>query len=543
MANPIPSTSPFGPTNDPLIDALTSGYRWILGADRTVDWAVSGGFNGEFWTAPNLVAQYAAAMLETFAAVANIRFNYVGSFGDPHAAAAAGAEINFYTSGSATTFPSNNILAAAYYPRADLGAFAGDIVLNINSEANSYPSYLPGTAGWFVFLHEIGHALGLKHPFESENGHGTLEQLGLRGLDIDWATIMAYDDDYSFNTRAYDPATPMLLDVLALQYLYGPNLSTNAGSGVYNLTANDRYTTIWDAGGHDVVSFSGSNRGWYIYLPDDPLSSLSPARVGFAVPLNEYQSDSPRSLWWLLGDIEDATGSNFDDEIYGSVLANVIRGMGGNDYLDGWTGNDTVDGGAGNDEIYGDAGDDILTDPSGTNYIRGEDGNDSIVGGAGFDDIHGNAGNDTCVSGGGDDWVVGGKDNDSLVGSSGSNLVYGNLGNDTADGGDGNDVVRGGQGNDVLRGGSGNDFISGDRDSDTITGGLGADTFHSHGDAGIDRVTDFNRAEGDKVLLLAGTTYTVNQVGGDVVVNMNGGGQLILVGVSMSSLTGDWITA
>ncbi len=541
MANPIPSTSPFPRTGDNFIDAVTTGYGWILGADRTIDWGISGGLAGESWTSPSLVAQYASAMLATFAAVANVRFNYLGSFSDPAAAANAGVEINFFTSGTSQFFTSNNTLAVGFYPVASSGAAAGDIILNLNSEANSYPSYLPGTAGWFVFLHEIGHALGLKHPFESLNGRASVEQLGFKGLNIDWATIMAYGDDYSYNARAYDPATPMLLDVLALQYLYGPNMNNNAGSGVYNLTANDRYTTIWDAGGHDEVSFSGSDRGWYIYMPDDPLSALSPARVGYALPLAEEALSSPHSLWWLLGDFEDATGSQFRDEIYGSVLPNIIRGLGGNDYIDGWTGNDTLDGGAGNDQVFGDSGNDIIVDVSGTNYLRGEDGNDSIAGGTGFDDAHGNAGDDTVSTGAGEDYCVGGKDNDILSGGADYDLVYGNLGNDTCSGDDGNDIIRGGQGNDVVVGGNGDDYVSGDKGDDTMTGGAGADMFHTFGDAGIDRVTDFNLAQGDRVQLDPGTVFTVSQSGADTVINMTGGGQMILVGVQMSTLTGSWI--
>lgn len=47
--------------------------------------------------------------------------------------------------------------------------------------------------------------------------------------------------------------------------------------------------------------------------------------------------------------------------------------------------------------------------------------------------------------------------------------------------------------------------------------------------------------EGDRVLLDPGTTYVVLEESGDVVVLMNGGGQLVLAGVSLSSLTGDWI--
>lgn len=230
--------------------------------------------------------------------------------------------------------------------------------------------------------------------------------------------------------------------------------------------------------------------------------------------------------WVVAGDNAAATAGVFagSDLLAGSAVA---------DRLYSYAGDDTVAAGAGNDTIVESAG---------TNYLRGDDGNDSIVGGAGFDDINGNMGNDTCVSGGGDDWVVGGRDNDSLSGSAGANLVYGNLGNDTCDGGAGADIVRGGQQDDVLFGGAGDDYLSGDRDNDTISGGAGADIFHSFGAAGLDRVTDFNRAEGDRVLLDPGTTYTVSQSGADTLISMTGGGQMVLVGVSMSSLTGGWIT-
>ncbi|MBI1198752.1 MAG: hypothetical protein GC203_12905 [Phenylobacterium sp.] len=202
------------------------------------------------------------------------------------------------------------------------------------------------------------------------------------------------------------------------------------------------------------------------------------------------------------------------------------------DGLMGDNSNDTINGAAGNDVIFGGGG---------TNYLRGDEGDDYIVGGAGFDDINGNMGNDTCVSGGGDDWVVGGKDNDSLTGSAGQNLVYGNLGNDTCEGGDGDDIVRGGQNDDIVNGGAGDDFVSGDKGDDTITGGAGADRFHTFGAAGIDRVLDFHIAEGDRVQLDPGTVYTVSQVGADTVIDMTGGGKMILVGVQMSTLTGDWI--
>ena len=130
---------------------------------------------------------------------------------------------------------------------------------------------------------------------------------------------------------------------------------------------------------------------------------------------------------------------------------------------------------------------------------------------------------------------------DTISGGGGNDFVQGNMGADTLDGGEGDDVVRGGRDDDVLFGGAGDDFISGDRGNDTVSGGAGADTFHVFEGAGLDRVTDFNRAEGDRVALLTGETYTVTQDGADVVIDLGSGDRMVLVGVQQSSLTGDWL--
>ena len=177
----------------------------------------------------------------------------------------------------------------------------------------------------------------------------------------------------------------------------------------------------------------------------------------------------------------------------------------------------------------------------GLDYLRGDEGNDRIFGGFGFDDTHGNMGDDTVFGGNGNDWVVGGKDQDLLAGDEGDDIVYGNLGDDTCDGGTGADLVRGGQGNDVLRGGEGADFISGDLGDDIVSGGAGGDIFNSFGAAGLDRIFDFNRAEGDRVRLDPGSAYSATQQGADTVVEVTGGARVVLVGVQLSTLSGDWI--
>jgi Ca2+-binding RTX toxin-like protein len=239
--------------------------------------------------------------------------------------------------------------------------------------------------------------------------------------------------------------------------------------------------------------------------------------------------------------IEGLFGSLYRDTLTGDASANMLDGWDGDDVLDGGDGDDDLYGGAGVDQVFGGAGSDTVQDTGGANYLRGGAGNDSITGGANFDDAHGNEGDDTVHGGAGDDWSVGGKDNDTLFGDEGGDVVYGNLGNDTCDGGVGADVIRGGQADDLLTGAAGDDWLSGDRGNDTVTGGLGADTFNSFGEAGIDRVTDFSRSEGDRVRLDAGSVYSATQVGADTVVTVTGGAQLVLVGVQLSTLADGWI--
>ena len=65
--------------------------------------------------------------------------------------------------------------------------------------------------------------------------------------------------------------------------------------------------------------------------------------------------------------------------------------------------------------------------------------------------------------------------------------------------------VVGGKDNDTLIGGEGNDSLYGDKGGDSLVGGAGADKFYfnfaADGSFGVDTLTDFNRDQGDKILL------------------------------------------
>ena len=215
----------------------------------------------------------------------------------------------------------------------------------------------------------------------------------------------------------------------------------------------------------------------------------------------------------------------------------------GADTLVGDEAANVLGGGAGADRILGGGGDDEIRGGDGEDFLRGEAGDDLIYGGDGFDNTHGNTGSDTIYGGLGDDWVVGGQDSDLLMGEVGDDYIVANLASDTAHGGDGHDTILGGQSDDVLFGDAGDDYLSGDRGDDVITGGNGADQFWSFAGAGIDRITDFDRAEGDSVRLSPGTAYSVRQEGADVIVDLGNGDRVVLADTQLSSLGEGWLIA
>ena len=243
---------------------------------------------------------------------------------------------------------------------------AGDIFLNIQSEANRLPSYAPGSAGFALLLHEIGHTLGLKHTHDDGGtGRPTFAKLGIQSLDRDWFSIMSYNDDYAWNQLDWNPTTPMALDCLGLMYIYGPNPYTNAGQTTHTIKRTNFYETLWDAGGTDTLDFSTSQEGWVtsLQLFTDPVLNI---KVGITIPAADNNRSSPQSLYWLLGTYENIIGSNYGDYLDGNDVNNSIAGNGGGDTIRGGGGDDFIDGGTGLDTcVYDKAAANYTITPSG----------------------------------------------------------------------------------------------------------------------------------------------------------------------------------
>ena len=199
----------------------------------------------------------------------------------------------------------------------------------------------------------------------------------------------------------------------------------------------------------------------------------------------------------LVNDIEEVSGEDGDDKLYGSKLDGIFYGHGGDDLIDGGKGEDELYGGAGDDRViggkdksadrlFGEDGNDKLYGGKGNDHLEGGSGDDrlyggqkdNLFGGIGNDKLFGGSGNDKLFGESGDDYLRGDKGNDRLNGGKGDDYLRGDRGNDHLNGGNGDDALYGNVGKDILKGGRGDDVLNGGEGNDTLWGGSGADIFN-----------------------------------------------------------------
>ncbi|PZO87557.1 MAG: hypothetical protein DI623_14505 [Sphingomonas sanxanigenens] len=270
--------------------------------------------------------------------------------------------------------------------------------------------------------------------------------------------------------------------------------------------------------------------------------------------------------------IENLTGSNYSDVLYGDAGDNII---------DGGNGNDTLYGGAGDDiyifERY--TGNKVIVDRvmSGTSAVSGSAGDDLIEIGEFLslsNLVISRSSNDLVVAFGGQTLTV--KDfyltSDAVVeamqfsdgltvslvalkiaqtsgattsGTSGDDFLVGAAGSsyDTLDGGAGNDILSGQGGNDILLGGDGDDILEGGVGSDTLNGGLDSLTLALNSAEAVrgDTIRYVGSAAGVSINL-ATRAASGGDAGGDVIVaDSNGVSTIENVTGSLlaDTLTGD----
>jgi len=523
---------------------------WSVPTDKVITYsflgtdALDGGDNDEFGglVATNDAFQNAVqAAFQNISNYIDVTFQEVEELGsvvgdlrlgivDPdYSTSSLGAEANAYAFTPFSDPSSGNIF------------FLGD-----DSDENGTTDFLeaarllPGQYDYGTILHEVGHALGLKHPFEAldeaDDSEGS-ENILSATLDFSHYSVMSYTQYYDSALEiAYvgadaDAETLMKFDILALQDLYGVSTTAGAGDTVYAFTDDTLpYEAIFDVLGNDTLDLTGISSEVVLDLSGDTISSVKGEHIWVYDDGDERDYiDSP--FWIMAGSLiekitlNDEAATVYDsayDEYFeaNSTEAKAITISKGNDAIKlSGNSNDTIT--LSNTDVFwtdevsaeftGNAGagniDIELADLS--SYLHHSLAVDA---GDGQDEIIGTAGNDALFL---QDLVV---DPNAFWGTDlTTNRIISvetitlNAGNDFLDmtsntssltgqqisisAGDGNDILWLSDADDTVSLGAGNDICIPSLGANSVTLGEGSDTIILSTINGSCTLADFNVAE------------------------------------------------
>ena len=487
---------------------------------------------------------------------------------------------------SGNTATSGNTLGVAFLPNdsaiaSDIFVFEG-FISDLGREVRT------------TTLHELAHALGLRHA----NEDGSLFPSEFAGAEFTLLTTSLTSAFFpGANRFDFNPTTLGYLDILALRAIYGEDPNANGGDDTYVFDLNLQYfETIFDLGGNDTIQITGSGQSLVIDLSADPdafngrfinVGTTVTAFRGFIVAGSRTETVfiSPETVIEniLLSDGDDTAIANDaenlldggdgndtlralagNDRLFGRDGNDVLRGGTGADFISGGLGNDTASGGAGDDQIFagpGDLGDDILVGGAGNDLIGGGAGNDLIIGGGLRATINGLEDISSTLSDGGSDILFGGSGDDVLItgsfddtngngsfdageadqSSADANIAYAGSGNDQVFGAAGADELGGGTGDDTIDAGAGNDTIYGGRNddadagtNDSISGGDGDDLIFASG--GADSI---DGGAGNDVIFGGSQDDTINGGAGNDEIFNSAGDDLVSGGSGDDTLRGN----
>ena len=263
------------------------------------------------------------------------------------------------------------VAAFAYYPSASpIGGDTWYILDGVQNTGGSAAlannlTFAETTYGRMTALHEIGHSIGLSHPFDG--GSSTGQTLTVNGYTDDMrTTVMSYTNSVdnfayfesggSLSSGSVYSNTPMIYDIAAIEYLYGAITDTNAGDTTFALTNRLEIQTLVDSGGEDTIDLSNMVYRSIVDLTPGSLSSIG------------YATESEQEAYWLNQGYSNATSYISSANLFtgqdnlGIAFSATIENVIGSD------GNDQVTGNGADNAIKGGLGDDVISGGSGTDF-------------------------------------------------------------------------------------------------------------------------------------------------------------------------------
>ena len=343
-----------------------------------------------------------------------------------------------------------NVAAYAYSPPPPGGSASasnGDVWIDETLKGDAFAARSQSFA---LLLHELGHSLGLKHPFQSP----TLPA----GYDNKIYTVMSYTNaDYFYKFSSGGGSifvtqegtvdfTPMVLDILAIQGHYGADTGTAVGDTkyVFNDASLNGRQAIYDASGTDTIDLSALSRGSFVdlrpgaysdiayYSVEDQIDDLSAQHGEGFRPFITSQLTNPNApaYEWTKNvgiafstTIENVIGSASADDVYGNNANNAFALAGGADTMRGLGGNDTYQVLQAGDRVIEAANGGTDTVRAFITYTLGANVENLTLSGT------------TAISG---------------SGNTVTNVIHGNAANNALNGREGNDILQGFGGRDTF---------------------------------------------------------------------------------------------
>ncbi|MFV5359715.1 calcium-binding protein [Acinetobacter oleivorans] len=342
---------------------------------------------------------------------------------------------------------------------------------------------------------------------------------GGAGNDVYWLNekkdkIDLYPTIFEENNEGIDTINLLeKIDYFDLNF-YSNVENLNASSTISlnnNYIGNELNNQIWGSNQNDIID--GRNG------IDTVLYSNAKSAVTVNLSNTAAQATGGSGLDTLLN-VENLTGSAYNDTLIGNTANNT---------LNGGVGADRMEGGLGNDTYYVDNASDVVVEAAsgGTDLVyatvshtlAAEVENLSLQGTASIN-ATGNALNNIIYTNAGNNIIDGGAGIDTVTYANATSAITVNLSNTAAQatGGSGSDTLlnvenlTGSKYNDILTGNSGINVLDGGIGNDTLTGDKGNDTYIFARGSNVDTIVENDATAGNKDALSFGSNIAANQL-------------------------------